>query len=74
MLREKFKWRIHENESTDAKHSDGLLCNSDEVSAMEMEQRGWIIPLYLKINQILGRNLWKSQCAYQRLNDGSPVR
>jgi len=40
MLREKFKWRSHENESTDARHRGGSSCSSDEVSVMEMERRG----------------------------------
>ena len=40
MLREKFKWRPHENESTDAEHSGGSACSSKEVSVMEMERRG----------------------------------
>ena len=43
MLREKFKWRTHENESTDAEHRGGPTCSSAEVSIMEMERRGWII-------------------------------
>jgi len=57
MLREKFKWKPHKNESTDAEHSGGLPCMSDEVSVMEMEQRGRIIQHELKINQNIGRNL-----------------
>jgi len=57
MLREKFKWRTHKNESTNAEHSGGLPCISDEVSVMEMEQRGRVIPLKLRINQNIGRNL-----------------
>jgi len=51
MLREKFKWRSHKNESTDAEHSDGPPRKSDEVSVMEAEQRGWVIQPDLKINQ-----------------------
>jgi len=46
MLREKFKWRPHKNESTDAKHRGGATRISDEVSVMEMERRGCIDPLY----------------------------
>jgi len=42
MLREKFKWRPHENESTDAKHRGGATRSSDEVSVTEMERRGCI--------------------------------
>jgi RNA-directed DNA polymerase len=54
MLREKFKWRPHKNESTDAEHSDGLPRSSDEVSVMGMEQRGRVIQLDLKVNQNVG--------------------
>jgi RNA-directed DNA polymerase len=57
MLREKFKWKPHKNESTDAEHSGGLPSMSDEVSVMEMEQRGRVIQHELKINQNFGRNL-----------------
>lgn len=54
MRREKFKWRPHENESTDAERRDGSPRSSDEVSVMEMERRGWVILLDLKINQLMG--------------------
>ena len=57
MLREKFKWKPHKNESTDAEHSGGLPSMSDEVSVMEMEQRGRVIQQKLKVNQNIGRNL-----------------
>ena len=57
MLREKFKWKPHKNESTDAEHSGGLSSMSDEVSVMEMEQRGRVIQQRLKINQNIGRSL-----------------
>ena len=40
MGREKFKWRTHENESTEAERRGGSPCSSDEVSVMEMERRG----------------------------------
>jgi len=42
MLREKFKWRSHKNESTEAKHRGGATRSSVEVSVMEMERRGCI--------------------------------
>ena len=45
MLREKSKWRTHKDESTDARHRGGPTRISDEVSVMEMEQRGWLIRL-----------------------------
>jgi len=54
MLREKFKWRSHENESTDARHRGGSSCISDEVSVMEMERRGWVSSKKDPANQKLG--------------------
>jgi hypothetical protein len=41
MLREKFKWRTHENESTDARHRDGLSSSSVEGPVMGLERRGF---------------------------------
>ena len=41
----------HEGESTDARHGGGPTRSSVEVSVMEMERRGWIIQLYLLVNQ-----------------------
>jgi len=46
MLREKFKWRSHEKESTDARHSGGAVCSSDEVTVMVMERRDCIVWFY----------------------------
>lgn len=43
MTREKFKWRHHKNESTDAKHRDGVTRSSEEGALMALEQRGDII-------------------------------
>jgi hypothetical protein len=40
MLREKFKWKSHENESTDAKHRDGSSSSSVEGTVMGLERRG----------------------------------
>ena len=37
MLREKPKWRPHEDESTDAGHSGGATRSGDECSVMESE-------------------------------------
>ena len=51
MLREKSKWKPHEDESTDAEHSGGPTRSSVEISVMEMEQRGWLIRLYNRVNQ-----------------------
>jgi len=50
MLREKFKWRPHENESTDARHRGGATRSSDEASVMEVERRGCIDRLYNVVN------------------------
>jgi len=54
MLREKFKWRPHKNESTDAEHSGGPPRSSDEVSVMEMERRRRIIQPDLEVNHRMG--------------------
>jgi len=43
MLREKFKQSTCKNQSTNTKHRGGITCSSDEVSVMEMEQRGYIV-------------------------------
>ena len=43
MIREKFKWRHHKNESTDAKHRGGVTRRSEEGAVMALEQRGDII-------------------------------
>ena len=40
MLREKFKWRPHKNESTDAGHGGGPTRSSVEVPVMGIERRG----------------------------------
>jgi hypothetical protein len=45
MVREKYKWRSHEYESTEAEHRDGATRSSDEDSVMELERRGSIIQL-----------------------------
>jgi len=54
MLREKFKWRTHKNESTNVEHSGGLPCMSDEVSVMGTEQRGRVIQFKSEINHYMG--------------------
>jgi len=61
MLREKFKWRTHKNESTDAEHSGGSPCISDEVLVMGMERRGRVIQLELEINQLWEESLKKAK-------------
>ena len=50
MLREKSKWRSHEDESTDAEHRGGTARSSDEASVMGVERRGCVIQ-FLKIGQ-----------------------
>ena len=54
MVREKSKWRPHKDESTDARHRDGVTCSSVEVSVMGMERRGWIDRLYEVVNRYRG--------------------
>ena len=61
MLREKFKWRTHKNESTDAGHSGGPPGKSDEVPVMGMEQRGRVILPDLRINQKWEESLEKAK-------------
>jgi len=51
MLRETFKWKTHENQSTDAKHRGGLVCSSAEASVMGVERR----------DQIVQRMKWTNQ-------------
>jgi len=43
MLREKSKWQIHKDESTDAKYRGGTACSSDEFPVMGRERRGCVI-------------------------------
>jgi hypothetical protein len=57
MSREKFKWKTHKNESTEAEHRGGPPRSSDELSVMEMERRGWVVQLDLEVNRGTGRNL-----------------
>ena len=54
MIREKFKWKTHENESTDARHRGGLTHSSDEVAVMAMERRGWIAQCYSERQPAMG--------------------
>jgi hypothetical protein len=51
MIREKFKWRTHKNESTDAGHRGGAAHIREEGSAMELDRRGCVVWLYLQVNQ-----------------------
>ena len=47
MKREKLKWRPHKSESTDAKHSGGIIRSSEEMAVIAMERRGDITQFYL---------------------------
>jgi RNA-directed DNA polymerase len=40
MIREKFKWKPHKNQSTEARNRDGIARSSEETSVMEVERRG----------------------------------
>jgi hypothetical protein len=51
MLREKFKWKTHENESTDAGHGGGAAHIREEGSVMELDRRGCVVWLYFQVNQ-----------------------
>ena len=42
MLREPFKWRPHESQSTDAAYWDGVVRISVEVAVMAVERRGGV--------------------------------
>ncbi len=55
MLREKSKWRPHEDESTDAEHRGGVACSSDEVPVMGIERRGYIVQLLTLRQPEIGR-------------------
>ncbi len=54
MLREKFKWRSHKNESTDAQSRGEVTRISDEAAVMAVERRGYIVQL-----QVLSNQKWK---------------
>ena len=54
MLREKFKWRTHKNENTNAGHGGGPTRSSMEVPVMRLERRGWIIQPDSEVNQLMG--------------------
>jgi hypothetical protein len=51
MIREKFKWMNHKNESTDAEHRGGAARIREEGSVMELDRRGCVVRLYLQVNQ-----------------------
>ena len=43
MIREKFKWKTHKDESTDAGHRGGAARNREEGSVMELDRRDGIV-------------------------------
>jgi len=45
MLREPFKWKPHEDLSTEAEHSGGVMRSSVEGAVMVLEQRHGLIRL-----------------------------
>jgi hypothetical protein len=51
MIRKKFKWRTHKNESTDAEHRGGAARIREEGSVMELDRRGCVVWLYVQVNQ-----------------------
>ena len=54
MIREKFKWKTHKNESTDAGHGGGAARSREEGSVMELDRRDCVVWLYLQVNQKMG--------------------
>ena len=51
MLREKFKWKTHKNESTDAGHGGGAARIREEGSVMGLDRRDCVVQLYFQVNQ-----------------------
>ena len=51
MIREKFKWRTHKDESTEAGHRGGAASSREEGSVMELDRRGCVVWLYFQVNQ-----------------------
>jgi hypothetical protein len=73
MLREKHKWEDPTSVRVPMQGSRGGSSRiSDEVSVREVERRGWVILLDLKINQELG-GIFDESKAIRWLDDGSPV-
>ncbi len=48
MTREKYKWKPHKYESTEAEHRGGATRSSDEGPVMGLERRGSIVQLEVK--------------------------
>jgi len=65
MTREKYKWRSHKYESTEAEHRGGATRSSDEDPVMGLERRGSIVQLEVKKttgNRRIGLNQAKPFC------------
>ncbi|MCX5807974.1 MAG: hypothetical protein NTX36_01155 [Proteobacteria bacterium] len=54
MIREKFKWRTHENESTDAGHRGGPLRSSDEGRQCVWSEGGGLSNLIQRSTILMG--------------------
>jgi hypothetical protein len=61
MRRDEFKWRPHENASTEAGHRDGPEHSSEEASVMEVERRPRVIQLLKRINRQWEESLEKAK-------------
>ena len=51
MKREKFKWKTHQDESTEAKSRGGMTHSSEETPVMGVERRGRVIWIWTKVNR-----------------------
>jgi hypothetical protein len=54
MLREMFKWKHHEDPSTNVEHRGGVARSSDEGALMALERRRNTVRLYRKVNRHAG--------------------
>lgn len=63
MLREKFKWRPHKNESTNARHWGGLIRSSEETSVMEGGAKGLGCPVVIKCQP----SNWEESFGYNKI-------
>lgn len=50
------KWRTHKTESTNGQNRGRATRSSDEVSVMDMDQRGCVIQLSKSVNSLARRN------------------
>ena len=61
MRRERFKWKPHENLSTDAAHRGGPGRSSDEASVMGVERRPWGYPAFESGQPVMGGAVGESK-------------